>query len=220
MNITQISPILKSYPVRSPGEEILSISGYGNSELWKKAALLSDFHYPWDKGIPPPTTFRALHNKDWLFCLFEVTDNNVHILRNSDNKWEVASSDRVEIFFRKDDKLLPYFCLEIDPLGRVLDYKAEFHRKFDITWSWPKDQLIIKTSQSEGGYIVELAIGKNSLRQLGLLGGNKLEAGLYRAECMQDDDPQNHMKWISWLKPASEIPDFHIPSSFGTMALE
>jgi hypothetical protein len=27
------------------------------------------------------------------------------------------------------------------------------------------------------------------------------------------------MSWISWLKPTSETPDFHIPSAFGTLVL-
>jgi hypothetical protein len=28
------------------------------------------------------------------------------------------------------------------------------------------------------------------------------------------------MRWISWQRPQSSVPDFHIPSSFGEFHLE
>ncbi|HTE34512.1 MAG TPA: carbohydrate-binding family 9-like protein [Chryseolinea sp.] len=197
----------------------ITLTGKGDDALWKSAPLLSDFSYPWENGIPPSTRFKALHDDDWLYCLFEVEDSRIHVLTDKNEKWEVASSDRVEIFFRTDQRLTPYYCLEIDPTGRVLDYEATFHRKFNIAWSWPVKQLVIKTAAIKDGYVVEIAISKASLQQLGILNGSSIEAGLYRAECTQAEDPQAHMRWISWIKPDSPTPDFHIASSFGILSL-
>jgi hypothetical protein len=115
---------------------------------------------------------------------------------------------------------VPYYCLELDPNGRVLDYKAEYYRKFNTEWSWPTGQLVVKASRKAEDYKVEVAIRKESLRGLGVLKGSKLEAGLYRGDCLSLNGDQASMSWISWMNPKSETPDFHIPSSFGCLILE
>lgn len=209
----------KTYSVKKITEE-LSITGNGDNALWKKAHPLSDFRYPWESDIPPATVFKALHNDDWLYCFFDVTDDNVNILVDKNHKSEVASSSRAEIFFRKDDRLSPYYCLEMDPLGRVFDYEAEYHRKFNTTWSWPAGDLIIKTDRRKGGYTIEVAISKASLEELGLLKNQTLQAGLYRGDCLNLTGGDERFRWISWVIPDSKTPDFHIPSSFGKLLLE
>lgn len=195
-------------------------SGKGNHPLWKNASELSDFSYPWEKGTPPLTKFRAMHNDTWLYCLFEVVDDNINIQQITNDKAEVAASSRVEIFFRKDDKLKPYYGLELDPLGRVLDYECTYHRNFNSQWSWPAGHLIVKTERRQNGYSVEIAISKASLEKLGLLKNKTLQAGLYRGDCFLKTDGSPDFKWISWVKPDSKTPDFHIPSSFGILTLE
>lgn len=210
---------LKSYSVKKiPGTH--SFSGSGDDALWKRAHILSDFHYPWEKDAPLPTRFKALHSDEWLYVLFEVEDPDVFIMKEKDHKSGVAGSSRVEIFFKRDDQMNPYYCLEIDPLGRVLDYEGTFHRKFNLDWSWPAGQLIIKTQQRKDSYTVEFAISKSSLESLGLLQNKTLQAGLYRADCAVNAEGSTQFKWISWVKPASRTPDFHIPSSFGVLRLE
>jgi hypothetical protein len=87
-------------------------------------------------------------------------------------------------------------------------------------WSWPAGQLIIKTSRTSDGYVVEVAISKSSLNQMGLIKGKTMEAGLYRGNCVSLVGNQATFKWISWIKPDSEKPDFHIPSSFGVLSLQ
>ena len=210
----------KVYNVHRLKTGSLDLTGHGADPKWKQAEKLTDFAYPWDAGKPPITSFSALHDESWFYCLFEVEDPNVIIHIEKNDKWEVVSSDRVEIFFRVNEKMNPYYCLEIDPKGRVLDYEASFHRKFNYPWSWPSAQLKIKASLVDGGYTVEFAISKESLKKLQILKDNQMEAGLYRANCTQLLDAQSHMKWISWVKPISETPDFHIPSSFGTLSLK
>ena len=130
---------------------------------------------------------------------------------------EAAYSDRVEIFFRQDNLLSPYYCLEMDPIGRVFDYEARYHRKFNVAWNWPENELLVKADQTHDGYTIEGRISKQSLRQLGLLNSEKLEVGLFRGECINLNAETPEIKWISWVKPDSMTPDFHIPSAFGVL---
>lgn len=210
----------KTYHVKRISKDI-TITGKGDAPQWAGASVLSDFSYPWEDGQQPsPTSFKALHNERWLYCLFEVQDNNINIYTDKHEKKEVISSDRAEIFFKIDDQLTPYYCLELDPSGRILDYIGEHYRKFDFQWSWPAGGLIVKTHLTTQGYTIELAISKQSLTSLGLLKNNTLQAGLYRADCISLKGEEATFKWISWIRPQSETPDFHIASSFGTLKLE
>lgn len=219
VNLIPVKEGIKSYSVRKINGKF-TVSGTGHDPQWKHAMILTDFGYPWESEAPPPTTFRALHDDQWLYCLFEVKDEKVHILRDKDHKSEVASSSRAEIFFRIDERLSPYYCLEIDPIARVFDYKATYHRNFDLTWSWPQGHLIVKSDRTADGYTVEIAVSKASLKELGVLRNNMLEAGLYRGDCSPRSEGEYDFKWISWVRPDSKTPDFHIPSSFGVLRLE
>ena len=210
---------IKSYMVKSIRDE-LRVNGKGDSPLWADALELSDFIYPWENEKPPLTSFKALHNKDWLYCLFRVQDDNINMLVDKNAKSEVGASDRVELFFKIDDNLSPYYSLEMDPLGRVMDYKAAYYRKFDSKWSWPAGEMVIKTDLRKDGYTVELAFSKKSLTALGLLKANRLLTGLYRGNCIELKGKEATLKWISWVNPDSKTPDFHIPSSFGILILE
>ena len=69
------------------------------------------------------------------------------------------------------------------------------------------------------GSTLEFALSKKSLKKFGLLKRNKIQAGLYRGECIELKDGKAEFKWISWVKPDSKTPDFHIPSSFGLLVL-
>ncbi len=165
-------------------------------------------------------SFRALWDDDRFYFRFDVESILVRTYLAENHKMEVLDSDRVEIFFRRNDRLDPYYCLEIDALGRVLDYRASFYRIFEYEWQWPgNNQLKVESAQIESGYIVEGSITLASLRDLALLDNNELQAGLFRGECLKVRDPQSGFSWISWVKPDSDQPDFHIPSSFGVINL-
>lgn len=209
---------LKTYSIKKISDNI-AVSGKGDDPRWREANALTDFHYPWENEPTPYTEFRALHSDKWVYFLFNIKDNDVNIRQENNDKREVAASSRAEIFFRIDDKLKPYYGLEIDPLGRVLDYEATYHRNFNTNWSWPARQLLIQSDRRKDGYSVEFAISKKSLQELGLLKNNVLQAGLFRANCSRPANGEEEFKWISWMKPESETPDFHIPSSFGILRL-
>lgn len=211
----------KTYSVKKISGEAIAVTGKGESPQWKNGTELTDFTYPWETTTPPLTSFKALHNNEWLYLFYQVKDENVQVLVKENKKVEVIYSDRVEIFLRKDSLMTPYFGLELDPNGRVYDYEASLPRKFNDQWTWPAGQLIVKASRTPDGYTVEVAIGKESLKQLGLLKGNKIEAGLFRGECSEAiEGSELKIKWVSWVKPDSKTPNFHIPSAFGLLILE
>lgn len=211
----------KTYLVKRIANGAIDVRETGPSPAWKHAETLSDFRYPWEEEEPLQTTFKSLHDDEWLFFLFEVEDPNWHVEVSHGDKLEVIDSSRVEIFFRKDERMSPYFCLEMDAAGRVLDYQGFFHRRFDYSWSWPADGLRIASQSTSTGYSVEGGISKSSLHALGLLSEteNEIQAGLFRAECTLTVAPRNHMRWISWQNPRSATPDFHLPSAFGLLRL-
>jgi hypothetical protein len=187
---------------------------------WNQAKVLSSFSYPWSDKAPPVMSFRALWDDALFYFRFEVETTRALTYVHDNNKMEVVDSDRVEIFFKSDDRLDPYYCLEMDPLGRFLDYRASFYRKFEYEWQWPgSNQLMIKSDYINSGYIVEGSITMASLKDLNLLKNNELQAGLFRGECLKIRDPESSFSWISWIKPESVRPDFHIPSSFGVIKL-
>ncbi len=189
---------------------------------WSHAILLNDFTLPWGKEKPKETSFKALYDDDFLYLRYDVKDNNINICSKIKNKEDVVNSDRVEIFFRKSDKLNSYYCLEIDPNGLVLDYSASYYRKFDFSWHWPKKHLDVKGNIKPDGYQVDVKISLESLRELGLLQNTIIEVGLFRADCIRPPNRGNsaEIKWVSWVDPKTETPDFHVSSAFGVFELE
>jgi hypothetical protein len=186
---------------------------------WDRAEALTDFCSPWTHDAVPPMTFRALWNAEAFMFRFEVVDNGIRIFTATNHKMEVVHSDRVEIFFRSNKKMDPYYCLEMDPLGRVLDYKTVFYRKFEYGWQWPGNgSLNVRSGLLPSGYWVEGAIRLDSLRSLHLLKDGVLEAGLFRGKCLKPP-PDATFNWISWVRPDSQHPDFHIPAAFGSIIL-
>jgi len=213
---------MKEYIVKRIKTDILEISGDKMHPVWDMAVVNTDFIYPWEEAKAPLTSFRALHDDKKFYFRFDVEDKNVLTFVDQNHKMEVVDSDRVEIFFRKDEKLIPYYCLEMDAHARVLDYKANYYRDFDFNWEWPAENMEVKASKNGKGYVVEGFINLSSLENLGLLKDNLLEAGLYRGYCMNlpADQKEAELRWISWVNPDVPEPDFHIPSSFGKLILE
>ncbi len=133
---------------------------------------------------------------------------------------KVIGSDRVEIFFSTGRDLKPYYGIEMDPRGEVLDYKAQFHRELDFEWSC--DDLKVATLLNDAGYVVEASLPIAKFKSLNCMhhddAGNYLIAGLYRAEFSHDPRSGAIVEdWMSWVDPEVSTPDFHVPSSFGTI---
>jgi hypothetical protein len=209
------------YHVKPVNEGSLVLNGLGDHPMWEEAINLKDFSYPWNEGAPPPMVFKALHDPEWIYGFYRVLDSDALNLSMEENlKTAVLKSDRVEIFLRADEQMDPYYGLEMDALGRTYDFEASFYRKFNAGWSWPKEQLKVRGNINDHGYTLEFALEKSLLTKLNLLKKNKLQAGLFRGKCISLHDGEAEFKWISWVRPDSGSPDFHIPSSFGLLILD
>ena len=213
---------MKEYIVKKIADYLLTGKAEEMHSVWDMANENADFTYPWEQEKAPEMIFRALHDNQNFYFRFDVEERNILTFTDKNHKMEVVDSDRVEIFFRQNDKMNPYYCLEMDAHARVLDYEAKHYRDFDFDWEWEKGKLSVEAFKHANGYVVEGSIELSSLKNMGLLRNNIMEAGLFRGQCLAlpKDGKEADMKWISWVKPESNQPDFHIPSSFGLLKLE
>ena len=190
------------------------------SKAWDQATKLNSFSSPWLSKSSGKLVFVSLYDSRYLYFKFNVDDSPPISYVKTNDKLEVIKSDRVEMFFSCDRHLSNYYCLEMDSVNRVLDYKASFYRKFDYEWEWPKGALHVKSQLKTQGYSVEGRISLKSLKELGLIDGTDMYVGLYRGKCLElRDDHTEVMQWISWVDPKVTDPDFHVPSSFGVFRL-
>jgi hypothetical protein len=214
------TPCPKTYHVRYVHEAEINVDGTLDESDWNKAYCERGFSFPWEERTAPATEFRALRDDDSLYLIFNVHDDDVVVEEKFDAENVVAREDRVEIFFACDDKLKEYFCLEVDPLGRVLDYAAFYYRRFDNSWSLPG--VSTAASITSKGYTVEGSIPLKSLEALGLpplSPDHVLKAGLFRADFNRGQDSKLHEHWISWVDPGTKQPDFHVPSALGCLRI-
>lgn len=211
---------VKNYVVNLIPKNQLIVSGKGDSALWNKAIVLDDFCSPWDSKTVSRIEFKALWDEEQLFFCFKVYDTEIHIEKKDNSNDSIGNSDRVELFFRPDNTLNPYYCLEIDATARVMDFIAYPDKNFNFDWSWPKDDLLVKSSINKDCFVVEGAIRIASLKQFNLINNNQIEAGVFRAKYAKGDNGSYEPTWITWVNPVTETPNFHIPSSFGILTLK
>lgn len=193
---------MKTYPVH-----------YSATLDLEKASALDDFCFPWLDQPCPRTSFRAVWNHETLSFRFEVEDEDLVLDETGAPHAAVLGSDRVELFFASSaDLSTPYYGAEMEPRGSVYDYKALYHRRFDDSWKF--SSLAFAGEIREQGYLLEGTLLLEELRQLGCLQGKEMITGVYRAEFSHG--PEGIVEnWISWVDPQGEIPDFHVPASFG-----
>jgi len=206
----------RTYDVHYLSRAEINIDGIINEPAWKKAASEKDFIFPWEQRGAPLTKFRAFCDDEFFYFCFQVHDEEPVFEENFDSESVVDVEDRVEIFFARDEKLKEYYCLEVDPLGRVHDYAACYYRKFDSTWKC--SGLRTAASITKAGYEVEGSIPLKTLDELGLPSldsGSILRTGLFRAEFSRGEGPEIEQHWISWVDLSKYKPDFHIPAAFG-----
>jgi len=210
---------MKNYNVNRIEKNKLTISGKGDDKLWGSADVLTDFISAWDKEPVKKIEFKSLWDTDNFFFYFKVYDNKVHINKTDDSVDSIGESDRVELFFRSDANLSPYYCFEIDPTPRIMDFIAYPNRNFDFNWDWPKQDIFVKSEIKEDYFIVEGAISLASLKKFDLIKNNKIETGVFRAKYNEQKDGNFEPTWISWVNPNTETPDFHTATAFGILHL-
>lgn len=187
--------------------------------FWEKANCLTDFCSPWKTDSFSKIEFKALHDSENFYFNFRVFDTDIYVDQKDNSFASIGNSDRVELFFRTNESLNPYYCLEIDTSGRIMDFKALPEKDFDFSWKWPKNDIEVKTLKDETSFIVEGRISIQSLKDLNLIQNNTIEAGVFRAKFSLVENLQYEPTWISWVNPITETSNFHIASSFGKFVL-
>ena len=188
----------------------------GDKSDWKFAPAVTGLIAPWNGVTRDNTEFYVCQDKKNFYFLYEVADTTL-LYNNEKTEASVGKGDRVEFFFSKDPELSTYYCAEIDPKGKVMDYRAEYYRKFDFSWNFKG--LKVKTRIGENRYCVEGSIPLKELRALGLIQpSGEIRFGIYRADYFGEEEEQ--VVWSSWIIPEAAEPDFHIPSSFGILKLD
>src|SRR6266567_9262051 len=159
------------------------IDGDLTEPVWQRAEVLRAISFPWSERAAPPTEFRAVADAERLYFAFQVGDDDVVVQEDFTGESTLDREDRVEIFFARDAALERYFCLEIDPLGRVHDYAASHYRKFDSSWKCVGLQAAGKICP--GGYTIEASVPLKTLSELvqrPVAAGASLRIGIFRAE--------------------------------------
>jgi hypothetical protein len=210
----------KNYKVNRIPDGQLVVTGKANDEFWNQANELTDFNSPWDTKEVKRIVFKALWDTENLFFCFKVEDSEIHIHQSNDINDSINNSDRVELFFRSDDSMNPYYCLEIDPTPRIMDFIAKPGSNFNFNWNWPSGDIIVKSSIEKTCFTVEGAISIKSLIKFGLLKNGQIETGIYRAKYNKKNNEDYEPTWITWVDPMTETPNFHVASSFGILKLD
>jgi hypothetical protein len=211
---------VNTYEVNLIEKNKLHISGKGDDNLWNKATILDNFISPWNTDEKSEIIFKALWDREKLFFNFTVFDTEVHIDKKDDSVESIGNSDRVELFFRQDDSLNPYYCLEIDTSSRIMDFMAHPKSNFDFNWNWPQNDLVVKSSITTDSFIVEGSISIESMKNFNLIKDNKIETGVFRAKYKKTLNESFEPTWITWVNPNTETPNFHLASSFGSFLLK
>jgi hypothetical protein len=211
---------LNTYEVNLIEKNKLKISGNGDDKLWNNASILDNFTSPWNTEKRSEIIFKALWDREKLFFNFTVFDAEIHIEKQNDSVESIGNSDRVELFFRPDDSLNPYYCLEIDTSARIMDFIAYPNKNFDFNWNWPKNDILVKSSINADSFTDEGSISIDSLKSFNLIKNNTIETGVFRAKYREKQNGLFEPTWITWVNPNTETPNFHIASSFGSFTLK
>ncbi|PVX41546.1 carbohydrate binding protein with CBM9 domain [Pasteurella langaaensis DSM 22999] len=201
------------------------LDGKLDDAVWGKVKAVTDFTNPWEQTKMPKTEFKAFHDDQNFYFSFDVEDPNIVVYDTVDHEWMVAREDRVELFMAPgeidkplaDGKYPKYIALEMDYKGRTLSMIRDVAKNINREWD-PKTLETVGV-RTEKGYTLEGKIALSELKEHNLIQGNKIRAGAYRAE-FSIVEGKEQAKWITWVDPKTEKPNFHINSSFGEFVLE
>ncbi len=168
------------------------------------ASGISGLHAPWD-GLEDETVFHCFTAGSDFFFLYEVSDSTVTYVPDFKGESDVEVEDRVEIFFSPQQSMEKYYCAEIDPLGRVLDYEGRFCRHLDYGWNFRTLDIIGRLTPQ--GYMVAGKISVAELESIGVDVNGGFYMGVFRADYCQDLS----VNWYSAVSSDDESPDFHKP---------
>lgn len=169
------------------------------------ASRIDALHAPWD-GLEDVTTFRCHADQERFYFHYEVVDSTLTLLDPYEGERTVDWEDRVEIFFSQDADMTAYFCAEIDPMGRRMDYSSSYKCPLDYEWNFSTMRQAGQVTDQ--GYIVAGSVAISELAELGVDLKNGFYLGVFRADFHQDGS----VNWYSAVKTDDESPYFHKPN--------
>lgn len=189
------------------------IDGIIRKGEWESIDSIAGFSAPWTSTGYDQTVFKCFCSSTFFYFYFDVIDTTI-ITYDFKEELTVAKEDRVELFFSAKFDLNQYYCIEMDPLGHILDYSAKYYRKFDETWDFK--QVNIAARITPHGYIVEGRISRSELEKLGIK--ESFHLGIFRADFKSNKT--DDVVWYSWINSKSTTPDFHLPTALGICNLK
>ncbi len=172
--------------------------------VWDKVPLQKTFCAPWSDDKQDETEFQCYLSPHYFYFKFQVPDQTITLQEPFLNKLDVCCEDRAEIFLSATPGMETYYCMEIDPAGRALDYVSNYYRQFDYDWSFCT--LQIETVVEDSKYIVAGRLSTLEMMQLGIP-QNEFYMGVFRA----DFDGPEKVVWYSLLRTERKKADFHLP---------
>jgi len=214
----------KVYSVLRVQKANIKIDGQLDEPAWQKCQLLDDFTLPWEEGVAVQRTeFRAFCDSEHFYFGFKAWEKTPVIVEAWSGKDTLTAEDRVEIYFSPDGTMANYYCLEIDMLGRVLDYRCTQDERGPAARrpdrSWNCEGLKIAATRGEVFYIVEGSIPLKTLRSWGMP-EDVMSVGLFRADLERGSDGKMISHWITWVKANTEKANFHVASAFGLLKMK
>ena len=175
--------------------------------VWDKVPIQKSFFAPWSGDKQDETEFQCYLSPHYFYFKFQVPDQTITLQEPFLKKLDVCNEDRAEIFLSATPGMETYYCMEIDPAGRALDYVTHYYRQFDYDWH---SGITASGKPHKGGYRVDVEFPKSFLEELGVLQEDgSVILGLYRAEAVTPDN----INWYSLVDPQTPEPDFHVPAT-------
>ena len=184
-----------------------------SATVWDKVPIQKSFCAPWSGDKQDETKFQCYLSPHYFYFKFQVPDQTITLQEPFLKKLDVCNEDRAEIFLSATPGMETYYCMEIDPAGRALDYVTHYYRQFDYDWSFCS--LQIETVVEASKYIVAGRLSTIEMMQLGIP-LNGFYMGVFRADF---DGPEN-VVWYSLLRTEREKADFHLPEMLYRVKVE
>ena len=184
-----------------------ALDGLLHSPVWQAVPPVVGFHAPWS-GLEDVTSFRCFATDSLFLFRFDVKDSTLALTGDYKGERDVEPEDRAEIFFSHAGELDTYIGAEMDPAGRVLDYKCTFYRDFDYDWNF--QTLEYRHEILPDGYSIAGQVTLKELSEFGVDFDGGFLMGVFRADYRSD----GKVNWYSMKLTDDTKADFHQPSVF------
>jgi uncharacterized repeat protein (TIGR03806 family) len=204
----------------------ITIDGKADEPAWQQAEPIDNFGRPWlpesERKTKTTTKARVLWDKDNLYIFADLEDHDLYadLLNHDDRTW---LNDVFEMFFRPDDTKPPYYELQVNAAGTLLDiyFKRKGtpfdEAKVDGDFHWEakvirRGTLDNRTDRDEG-WTAECRIPWTDFSRTG---GRPTEGDVWRFALCRYDYTLNEKPETSTAAPLSQ-PSFHLLEDYSRL---